>query len=736
MNKANRYSLKPLLNSFIRDFGNEFDLQITNKSLVINIGSSLLKFGIEKYSALGSHYYNGEISFNGVDISFEESLKKLTSLFSECDETFIPNIINSRDNIALILAQHNEQTLKIDDYLSSEQLLLLGHPFHPYPKCKLGMTVEDMRSYAPEFQNSFKLVWLSTNLKMLFSECDKSELQEKLLSVAEYDLAEINANMTYIPMHPWQWNNLREREDIKLLLSRETILEIGEGRNDWYALSSLRSIYSKGAPFQLKFSMDVKLTNSIRHLTPMEAIRGKQMETVFTNEGVASFNDKFKILNEAYYAALLDSEGNEIIESTFQLRESFDNKDCLLLASLAEINPYTGSTHLRESIENSVEINKHLARKNWFDAFLKNVIGPFLDLADEYGVLLGAHMQNIILKMEDGLPIGVIYRDTQGTGFTLKGLEQYGDKYDFIKDSKGNILDQNDVNKVYTYYLIINSVFNTICALADGNSKDEIYHLSQFRNYIYSRRDHSSFIHYLLESETYFQKGNFRCCVTNINENTVANPWNIYNKIDNPIVKYLRRPRQYDGILYETRTASGHDLRLRALNLESDMEVFHKWHNKPFVYEFWEMNKPLNELRGYVEGLKKSPYQLPIIVDIDGEQAGYFEVYWAYDDRIAPYCNASLYDRGIHILIGEEKYLRTKAVLESIYHLTKFLFEDESRTQKVWGEPREDNKKVLKIAEYLPGWSHVGVFDFPHKRSNLLEAERTRFYAEVGDNEY
>ncbi|MFG1511567.1 GNAT family N-acetyltransferase [Halobacteriovorax sp. HFRX-2_2] len=724
---ADKYSLRSLINSMARDYVQDKLVEVDRENGHVRIGD--LSFEIDSFSPLGGHRYTGKIYLNGASIDFDQMLPELISHLPDADPTFIENIINSRNNIELILSHNSD--VKIDSYLSSEQKLLLGHPFHPYPKCKKGMNEEDLFQYSPELSNGFKLTWIKCQKDMIQSNGTLDDVVSALNKLAIFDLEEVDNSFVYIPMHPWQWRRLssfKERQDIC------KVIEVSSGKNNWFALSSLRSLYNPDAPYLVKYSMDVKLTNSIRHLQPEEAIRGMQMETVFKNEGVSKFSDKFHILYEPFYVALRGEDGSPIIESTLQLRENFVSDNCLLLGTLAEENPFTGKSHLLSLVEDNAQRacgNIFLARKYWFEAFLENVVGEFITLSEDHGILLGAHMQNIILKMNDGLPVGTIYRDCQGTGFTAKSVERFGTKYEFISESKGNILSPEDVNKVYTYYLIINSVFNTIISLANGDAKAELFHLTQFRNFIYKNHSRSSFLSYLIESDFLYQKGNFRCCVSNINENTIKNPWDIYNRISNPIKALLRRPRVYEGELYQATSKHNHEIVLRAFDMDKDLLIFHEWHNKKYVYEFWEMNKPLEELREYVQGLKDSPYQLPIIVDIDGEQAGYFEVYWGFDDRIAPYCNASLYDRGIHILIGEEKFLGTRAVFDSIFHLTKFLFEDDSRTQKVWGEPRVDNKKVLTLARLLPGWEHKGVFSFPHKTSNLLEADRTRFFSEM-----
>ena len=105
-------------------------------------------------------------------------------------------------------------------------------------------------------------------------------------------------------------------------------------------------------------------------------------------------------------------------------------------------------------------------------------------------------------------------------------------------------------------------------------------------------------------------------------------------------------------------------------------------------------------------------------------------MYWANEDRISPYCNPDTYDRGIHLLFGEKDILRTRFVYDAILVVCKYIFESNPATQRIWGEPKASNKKMIKVSEKIPGWRYVKEFDFPHKRAALLECERGRFFWE------
>lgn len=166
----------------------------------------------------------------------------------------------------------------------------------------------------------------------------------------------------------------------------------------------------------------------------------------------------------------------------------------------------------------------------------------------------------------------------------------------------------------------------------------------------------------------------------------------------------------------------------RATNVEQDLETFHGWHNQSRVSCFWELNKPIEELKDYMKKSLSDPHQFPMIVEIDGEKVGYYEMYWVKEDRLGPYYESEAWDRGFHFLIGNKKFLgyqTTDAIVKSGLH---FLFLDDPRTRKIMAEPRHDNQKVLKYAEASKGWRKIKEFDFPHKRAALLECRREGFF--------
>ncbi|WP_299729977.1 GNAT family N-acetyltransferase [uncultured Endozoicomonas sp.] len=196
-------------------------------------------------------------------------------------------------------------------------------------------------------------------------------------------------------------------------------------------------------------------------------------------------------------------------------------------------------------------------------------------------------------------------------------------------------------------------------------------------------------------------------------------------------VEHPIRQQQPSGVVYE-RYDYQNDVTIsfRTIDPEHDLDLFHQWMNQPRVAEFWEMAQSRSELQEYLTTLLDSGKTWPLIGSFNGEPFGYFEVYWAMEDRIAPYYDCQPWDRGFHLLVGNPEFLGPRFSSSWMKSITHFLYLDDPRTARLVGEPRADNKRLLKLLAHA-GWSFVKEFDFPHKRSALVNGYRRSFFQEV-----
>lgn len=192
-----------------------------------------------------------------------------------------------------------------------------------------------------------------------------------------------------------------------------------------------------------------------------------------------------------------------------------------------------------------------------------------------------------------------------------------------------------------------------------------------------------------------------------------------------------RRPANPSGEVYRRFVPClGQTLTLRLIEPERDLERFVRWMHLPRVAEFWEQAWPEPELAAFVDQRLADPHTLPLIGEFDGRPFGYFELYWAAEDRLAPYYPWAPFDRGLHLLVGEESVRGPRFVDAWLGGLSHYAYLAEPRTTRLVLEPRHDNQRLFRHLERL-GLSRLRDFDFPHKRASLVMGHRDRFFREV-----
>jgi len=170
-------------------------------------------------------------------------------------------------------------------------------------------------------------------------------------------------------------------------------------------------------------------------------------------------------------------------------------------------------------------------------------------------------------------------------------------------------------------------------------------------------------------------------------------------------------------------------LSFRTLDLQVDLESFSRWMNDPVVAAAWREEGDLARHRTYLQNIESDPHVLALIASLDDEAFGYFEVYWAKEDRIAPFYDADDFDRGWHVLIGESAFRGKPFVSAWLPSISHYLFLNDCRTQRIVIEPRVDNRKMIRNLGKC-GYANLKEFDFPHKRATLAMLLRERFFAD------
>lgn len=129
-------------------------------------------------------------------------------------------------------------------------------------------------------------------------------------------------------------------------------------------------------------------------------------------------------------------------------------------------------------------------------------------------------------------------------------------------------------------------------------------------------------------------------------------------------------------------------------NMPSDLDTLHRWMNDPRVEAMWGVGGPRSVQEKFLLANLTSRHSFPVIGCWEGKPFGYFEIYWVKEDSLGRLLNqVENYDRGIHLLVGEQEFRGPHRVPIWLTALVHYCFLADMRTETVVLEPRVDNTK-------------------------------------------
>ncbi len=403
------------------------------------------------------------------------------------------------------------------NFQAAEQALKFGHPVHPNPRSRDEMNETDARLYAPEFGAQFPLCWLGVLRDAL---CFSPNAQARLRILAKADGAPAPRNgHVAVPIHPWQAG----RPAVVDAVRSTGAVVLGSGTGRWTATASMRALHSWTAPAMLKCSLNLRLTNSVRVLKYHEILRGVEISGILDGPPGAEIRSAFPalhILRESDFAALRGPTG-PIPETFVALRDNpFRNPTRpgpVMMASLCEVSAQ-GVSHLGAMIARL----GHLSGRHWFRRFLDVAIWPVLELRARWGLLFGAHQQNMMIGLDNGWPAAVWLRDCQGTGHLDSFHAALSPWLGAPEVSAGNVVSADLGDDLLTYYVVVNNVMNTLAALVLDGLSAEAELIGEWHAFLVAARSATPgervIYDKLIDSETLACKGNFDTSRRGINE--------------------------------------------------------------------------------------------------------------------------------------------------------------------------------------------------------------------------
>jgi siderophore synthetase component len=366
-------------------------------------------------------------------------------------------------------------------FIAAEQGLVAGHGIHPCPKSREGMTEAESRRYSPEFAVGFPLRWFAVERSLVHTGHSEGSpsAESWLASAVGSDLDELKARLpgddfVLLPVHPWQANHMLKDPAVASLVAEGRVVDCGEAGKPWFPTSSVRTLYRPDAPFMLKLSLGVGITNSVRVNLARELLRGDDMYRFRNHRMWQDFSRSYPGLtlvpDPAYIGVkvaerVIDGLSVSMRENPFTGDDA--DRNVSLLAALCEHLPQRGSRlgaliRSRARIENRV---LDVVATDWFERFLRVFVRPIFGLYLRHGIAMEAHQQNMLIELKDGYPIGVLYRDNQGFFHHEDAHKTLAEALPGLGEASESVFGEEPVDERLLYYAFINSVLGMIGAL-------------------------------------------------------------------------------------------------------------------------------------------------------------------------------------------------------------------------------------------------------------------------------
>ncbi|WP_442785723.1 IucA/IucC family protein [Actinacidiphila sp. DG2A-62] len=427
----------------------------------------------------------------------------------------VARVADSVRRTAMFVAERRERPGPAEPelpFLDSEQALLLGHPMHPAPKGREGLSDAENAAYSPELRGRFPLHWLAVHPSVL--ACDSAWTERGRPIQATALLAglagaglRLPEGAAPLPLHPWQARDIRHRPGVRALFEAGLLHDLGPQGEPWYATSSVRTVYRPDAPAMLKLSLGLRITNSRRENLRKELRRGTEVHRLLRSGLAAQWHAAhpgFDIVRDPAWLGVDTPEGRPVPGLDVVLRHNpfgpGDQAHCV--AGLTSPRPWPGRPAAEMRSLLAVLVDRLAARTGrrttavateWFLRYLDTVVRPVLWLDGHAGVALEAHQQNTLVLLDaDGWPRGGRYRDNQGYYFRESRRADLERRLPGIGSASDTFVPDEVADERFAYYLGINNVLGLIGAFGSQQLAAEEVLLAAFRRFLATADGHGS----------------------------------------------------------------------------------------------------------------------------------------------------------------------------------------------------------------------------------------------------
>jgi siderophore synthetase component len=579
--RAERASMQSFLNCYLKETQNfieeipvdvKWSSEPPMKWLKISLANqkTCIFAGVKHWSLTGRHLFQFPILLQTENHYTPLDYVMLVSLLSkelllengreDAEDELMIRTILSKQNVERYLEEREEDADRLQNseftFIEAEQSLLFGHLLHPTPKSKQGMSHDEESLYSPELKGSFQLHFFKADRSIVDQDSainvTAEEITLDLLRKDKTFLEEVEQGaFIFIPVHPLQVSVLLKDEEVQSLLNNGKLSYIGPFGETFSATSSMRTVYSQSFPYMFKFSVPVKITNSLRVNLEKELHRGVEVSRLMQSRIGQELNELFpffQIIQDPAYLNIPAAKETSGFEVVFRENPFYQNdQNASLIAGLCQDHGYGGRSRIASIIETLAAEEKRTTAdvsKDWFAEYLTVTLDPMIWLYETYGIALEAHQQNSIIQLENGYPKRFYYRDNQGYYYSESKADMLVEQLPDLNRKSVTICSDEVAIERFRYYFFMNHLFGLINGFGTAGliEEDELMKIlkNRLRHHDTITGNSSSLLRSLLNDEKLPSKGNLLTRFHDLDELVGSlETQSVYTSIPNPLQKVL-----------------------------------------------------------------------------------------------------------------------------------------------------------------------------------------------------
>ncbi|MDH3013474.1 IucA/IucC family protein [Gordonia alkanivorans] len=320
------------------------------------------------------------------------------------------------------------------DFQTIERTMTEGHPCIVANAGRLGFSADDIDRYAPEVGNHFRLVWVAARRE----DCDVATV-----SGVDYDamlvdelgadtLAEFDAvlresgcdpdDYRYLPVHPWQWTE-KVRKLYSADLADRRIVFVGESPDLYQAQQSIRTVfnattptrhYVKGALSIVNMGFTRGMSADYMRTTPLinNWVRGLVADDPYLS--AIGFEMIFEVAAIGYRSPTFTpitqpgSEYRKILSALWRQSPVTlvrGGEQLCTMAALLHLD------HHGDPLVGAFIARSGIPAAEWVRRYLRTYLHPIAYLLYRYELKFSPHGENLILVLDNGVPVRAILKD-------------------------------------------------------------------------------------------------------------------------------------------------------------------------------------------------------------------------------------------------------------------------------------------------------------------------------------